>query len=85
MDEGEQGNCSRQSGDAMMHGIKGRSHCWWRRRRRWYSSMDRRRCTSHRPLLGLTFNREERKRRKRGGARTFTDTQRDACWDAETC
>lgn len=35
---------------------KGRSHTG--------GSVDRRWCTSHRPLLGLTFNREERKRSK---------------------
>lgn len=45
--------------------------------------MDRKWCTSHRLLLGLTFNREERKRRK--SRRTFTDTQTDACWDGVTC
>lgn len=54
---------------------KGRSHT--------AGGMDRRWCTSHRLLLGLTFNREEGKRRNR--RRTFTDTQTDACWDGVTC
>lgn len=41
--------------------------------------MDRRWCTSHRLLLGRTFNREERKSRKRKRrSETFTDTQ-DRC------
>ncbi len=55
VDEGEKGR--EVTRDAMDAWNKGRSHTG--------GSMDRRWCTSHRPLLGLTFGREERRRKRR--------------------
>ncbi len=61
MDKGGEGHSRQRSGvgitrDATDAWKKGRSHSG--------GSMDRRWRTSHRPLLGMTFNREERKRKE---------------------
>lgn len=74
-----------------MHGIKRKRSLLAEEMRG--GRMDRRWCTSHtkdgggRRLLGLTFNMEERKRRrrKRWSENIHRYSHTDACWDGMTC